>query len=394
MDRVTGIYDKVMSNPKINKANKKLLSNFVVFLQGQSKALRTQERYIYTYSKLMQLIDPKIDLLKATKEDIIVIISKLEGMKNLNDETKSKVKVTLKVMFKHFIGEDEYYPKPVAWIKTTPKHRNKLVAEDLLTSIEIASMIKNTKNMRDQAIIALCSECPLRSHELLALKRKHVNLTANPPYISIPEETKTGARRIPFIKSTPYMSRYLDSIGDLEPNDPLFLHEVTIKNGKEKLPLTYAALRMMLKKVAKRAKIKKRIYPYLLRHGTITKYANVLSNAQLETIAGWRHGTTQMHDTYEHLSNTDIDNAILQANGLKTTENDDVKAVQCPRCQFANSGSFGNFCQRCGSPLSLEVALNIQKLEKLAIKSAAKPEVTDEMVEAYIKEKYLKKKGK
>ena len=67
------------------------------------------------------------------------------------------------------------------------------------------------------------------------------------------------------------------------PNEPVL--------GERHLPMTYNALRMVLKKVAKRGGLKKEVYPYLFSHSIITRYSRKLSSAMLEQLAGWRHGS-------------------------------------------------------------------------------------------------------
>lgn len=80
-----------------------------------------------------------------------------------------------------------------------------------------------------------------------------------------------------------------------KPDDPLFWYNYGNPNepvlGERHLPMTYNALRMVLKKVAKRGGLKKEVYPYLFSHSIITRYSRKLSSAMLEQLAGWRHGS-------------------------------------------------------------------------------------------------------
>ena len=228
-------------------------------------------------------------------------------------------------------------------------------------------------------------DAPLRPHELLSLKRKHLNLENYPPYIQVPEDTKTGTRRVPIISSVPYLTNYLDTVKRMTPEDPLFLHEVW---NEGKLPLTYDALRMMMKKAATRAGITKRVYPYLTRHSVITRNANKLTRSQQERISGWRPGS-DMPAVYEHLSDSDIDDAILKANGMEPK--DDAKSgpevQKCPRCELINS-PYQKYCGRCGSALDIKTSLEAQKQEptmKEAVAEALKdPKAIEEIVHAYL----------
>jgi integrase/recombinase XerD len=311
-------------------------------------------------------------------------------------ETRVKVKITLKFMFKHYKGEDLYYPKEIAWIKTTVKRESKLAPSDLLTDEEIERMIGNAQNARDAAIIALLADAPLRTHELVLLQRKHLVLEDRQPYLVIPEDTKTGTRRIPLINCIPYLVQYLNVFKQMEANDPLFMHELW---NKERRPMRYDALRMMLKKVGKRAGIKKRIYPYLFRHGVITRYANELSNAQLEKVAGWIHGTN-MHMTYEHLSDLDLSKAVARANGIKISEEEEAikpKIKICGRCKYTNAKD-SMYCARCGGALSIEIAVQEEKDKDLLDQAMARylsdPKHIEEAVHKVLMEDYRRGKRK
>ena len=368
-----------------NLENKKLVKDFVQFLRAQDKKPRTVMRYVYTFTKVLPEIPENRPLLKCSKEDIIQIVDKINAMP-LADVTKIKCKITLKVVFKHFIGEDEYYPQQVRWIKTTSKDTNQLLPSDLLTNAEIAKLLQATRNLRDRAIISLMADAPLRPHELLGLRTGSVILDAAQPYLIVAADSKTGQRHIPIFDSVAPLAAYIDSIKELRPSDPLFIDYEQLQQRGAIKPMTYDSLRMMLIKVNKRANIKKKINPYIFRHSVITRYANSLTNAQLEKVAGWRPGSS-MHSVYEHLSASDVDVALARAKGLQVPEMpNDIKARICQRCSFSNP-AYQAYCGRCGAPLDVATAIKEMDLEKIAVKSAIDPKVVAEIVDAIVEER-------
>ena len=378
---------------KTNPANKKLIQDFVRFLHAQNKKPRTIMRYAYTFTKILPEIPGNRPLLKCSKEDIIKIVDKINAMP-LSEVTKTKCKITLKVVFKHFVGEDEFYPKEVRWIKTSSKDTNQILPSDLLTNDDIAKLLQSTRNLRDRAIIALMADAPLRPHELLGLKVGSIILDGAQPYLIVGADTKTGQRHIPLFDSVAALSSYIESVKRLKVSDPLFIDYEQLQQKGKIEPMNYDSLRMMLIKVSKRANIKKRINPYVFRHSVVTRYSNSLTNAQLEKIAGWRPGSG-MHAVYQHLSTSDLDIALAKAKGLPTPETQtDIKARTCQRCGFSNP-AYQKYCGRCGAPLDVATALSEMKLEKGAIAGAVDPEylagLVDAIVEAKIKER---KKGK
>ncbi len=375
-----------------NLENKKLIKNFIQFLRAQSRKPRTIMRYVYTFTKILPEIPGNKPLLKCSKEDMIKVVNKINGMP-LAEVTKVKCKITLKVIFKHFVGEDEFYPKEVRWIKTTNKDTNQILPSDLLTNNDIAKLLQSTRNLRDRAIIALMTDAPLRPHELLGLKVGSVILDATQPYLIIGADTKTGQRHIPLFDSVAPLSSYIESIKNLKVSDPLFIDYEQLRLQDKIKPMNYDSLRMMLVKLNKRAQIRKRLNPYIFRHSVITRYANALTNAQLERVAGWRPGS-RMHAVYEHLSTSDLDVALAKAKGLEVAETqNDIKAKLCPRCGFSNP-SYQKYCGKCGSPLDVKTALEELKLEKSAVASAVDPKYLVGLVDALVKERLKEKEKK
>lgn len=387
------LLSKIDESAQILPVNKQMIREFIIYLQARGSRPATVWRHVYSFEKIANVFDRSVDIRKATKKDVLDAVARLEQL-NVNPETKAKTKISLKFMFKHFNGEDLFYPREVAWVKTSVKRQSKLMPEDLLTAEEIDKLIENTMNLRDAAIIALLSDAPLRTHELILLQRKHLVLDDRQPCIVVPENTKTGTRRIPLINSVPQLVQYLNFFKNrLRPEDPLFMHELW---NQERRPLSYGALRTMLKKVAKRAGISKRIYPYLFRHSIITKYANKLSNAQLEKIAGWIHGTN-MHMTYEHLSDTDLSAAVARANGIRVANEQSENKPRikvCGRCKYTNARD-SMYCARCGGALGVEVALQEERdranIDQAMAKYLSDPKRFEELSRKVLMEDYRRK---
>ena len=288
---IASMLAKIEGSPT-NPKNKKLIMDFLQFLRAQNKKPRTVMRYVYTFTKILPEIPGNKELLKCSKEDIITIVDRINAMP-LAEITKTKCKITLKVVFKHFKGEDEFYPKEIRWIKTTMKDTNQILPSDLLTNDDISKLMQACRNLRDKAIISLMIDAPLRPHELLGLKVGSVVLDAAQPYIIVGADTKTGGRHIPIFDSVAAIASYIESVNGLKVNDPLFIDYELVRQNKIK-PMNYDSLRMMLIKLNKRAGLKKRLNPYVFRHSVVTRYSNSLSNAQLEKISGWRPGSS-MH---------------------------------------------------------------------------------------------------
>ncbi len=79
----------------------------------------------------------------------------------------------------------------------------------------------------------------------------------------------------------------------------------------------------MLRRVRKRAGIKRRIWLYLFRRSRRTEEAKLgkghLPEAVQRKLVGWMPGS-RMPGIYHHLAGGDVENAILKARGLEPEE--------------------------------------------------------------------------
>jgi len=118
---------------------------------------------------------------------------------------------------------------------------------------------------------------------------------------------KTGQRRNRIIKSIPLLKEWLNTVPAEDPKRYLWISN----NGDR---LGYPTVRKNLKKLQKKLKFNKRLYPHLFRHSRSTELAKHLTEQQLKAYLGWT-ADSRMASTYVHLSGKDVDNAILQLNG-------------------------------------------------------------------------------
>jgi integrase/recombinase XerD len=76
-----------------------------------------------------------------------------------------------------------------------------------------------------------------------------------------------------------------------------------------------------------------------------------------------------MPKVYVHLSGRDVDCALLKMHGIQTVGNQENVAkltrTICARCNLGNSPS-DRFCGRCGLPLSIDAAVEMEKQRREA----------------------------
>ncbi len=174
-----------------------------------------------------------------------------------------------------------------------PRRPLELPTKEILTEGEIARILAETSNNREKALLAILVYCGVRNKELCNLKVKNVDFENN--IIKVLGGKFKKDRIAPLSKEC--FRIILDYLKDYKRDEKNYLFTTLARNEQ----YNGWALRKMVKKVAKRAKIKKRVYPHLFRHSLIThlleRGANVIAVQQL---AGHANLKTTMH--YTHFS--------------------------------------------------------------------------------------------
>ena len=382
--RVTRIIGAIETNRKIPASNKELVRKYVAFMEARGLNPRTVNKNLYCIAVYLRALG-QTDVLTASRDDIEKAMAQIEHTK-YSAFTKQHIKISIKSVYKHFLGEDLYYPKQIAWIKSGMAGRTKkLLPEDILSEDEIIKMLNATASIRNKAIIALLFDSGMRMGELMQMKIKDVDLVNQPAHVVV--DGKTGMRKIPIMFSVPYLAQLLNSKTDKKPNSYLWMAEGSW--AAHDIRSDYSGIRSMLKNTGKKAGITKRIYPHLFRHSRASYYANRLTEQQLKAFFGWS-GDSRMASTYVHLSGRDIDNAILQANGQKPVDNmtePKLKTKTCSKCRFDNTLD-STYCNRCGAPLDIRTAMNAQeaedRLKSMSAEMMKDPKIVEDIVHAYL----------
>ena len=306
---------------------------------------------------------------------------------------KAAIKTFYRWLFE--IGSTDTPPEAVRWIRREG-HKDSNPSEsfkkDILSVKEAIDMINCARNPRDKAMVAILWETGLRASELLHVKKSHLNWHDN--YVEFEASGKTGKRDVILVQSKPHLEIWLHEL-ELRKNrlpeeikDELWVSFNAKGFGTKYLgnkTMSRDNLNNMLKIVAKRAGITKRIWTHGMRHSAATKdSSNGWNEARMRIKFGWSKNSP-MPSVYTHLANSDIKEAILEENGIieykdkkeKSLLNDAVKCMFCFTVNLQES----DYCSKCGKPLKAE---QFKVMEK-------KAEVTDVLQEMIKQE--LEKKG-
>lgn len=398
MDRAVGKVERSLEGinniPGISSKNKALAAQYASRLRSLGRKENTRVKHMYYLKRVLE-IKPKIDFERATREDIEELLDKFDAInaakfdkhnapEKEHNSIKYDFKKILKFFYKQMFGEGFYYPKVVGWLKLGKASDQKIMPADILSEAEILRMIGKATSSRDKALIALGFDSGIRSGEVVNMRKRDVDLSSATGHITV--DGKTGQRTIPVFFAAPYLAQYLNDVKDLEPEDYLW-H--TLAQSHIKARLKASGVNKMVKDLAKAAGIKKRVWWHLLRHSRASFYAPKLTEQSLKAYFGWT-ASSKMAATYVHLSGRDIDNAVLQANGLKVEEANEkplLSSKECPKCKYTNGVDL-SYCGRCGSALDIATAMEIQNrgsAVKDAVAEALKdPKAIEEIVHAYL----------
>lgn len=338
-----------------SQKNKDSIFSFVHVLYAEGLSEARILKYLSNLNVLAKWFGKDFD--EVTKSDMYRVVAEIERS-DRKAWTKQGYKVTIKRFFR-WLHNSETDPEITRWIKTNIKQCDQILPEELLTEDEVKKMIDVCDHPRNRAMVAMWYDAGGRVGEMGGVKIKHFVPDTYGAVLMV--KGKTGMRRIRLVFSAPYVSKWLDTHPEKDnPDAPLWVNYGRYKGQAMK----YGGIRMVIKRAAKNAGIKKRVYNHLFRHSRITEYATFMTQAQLEKNMGWVHGT-QQSGTYIHLAGSQVDNTILEHYGIK--EKSEVPSTmtpkKCPRCSTTN-GPTAKYCSSCRMALTSEAAYEIEDDEQ------------------------------
>ncbi len=348
-DKAYGRYiEKILTDPRISQVNLDILKKYDS--DGKLQQLSTGTRFVrLRIMKQLALFVTK-DFKDMKKEDIEGFFSSLG---DIQPKTWSTNGAYVKYFFKWFNNSDEY-PHNVKWIKTSIKQKNHKLPSDLLTKDEIKSMAEATDNLMEKALIMVLYESACRIGELLNLRIK--DLSSDQYGCIIMVDGKTGMRRIRLIESSPDLLLWFNNHPQKQDRVSLLFIHVVDNNKQYGKGLNRQSANYLLKKIARRAGIKKHVHPHLFRHSRLTELAKDFTESELKKYAGWT-GSSSMAGIYVHLTDGDIEKKMLRNNGFSTKADDinkdTLKPKECSRCGELNPNT-ARFCYVCGMALDMK----------------------------------------
>jgi len=323
------------------------------------------DRYLQVIKLFGELVSK--DFRDLVKDDFVSLIAKIES-RHYSNWTKYTYKSMLR-KFVSWVHDSKEAPDCISWVKLNSCSSRRL-PEELLTQDEVKLLIESAVNIRDKALISSLYESGCRISEIGNLRIKNLSFDKYGARFIV--NGKTGQRRVRVIASVHYLAEWLNNHPRRdEPESPLW---VSLRPNKGMM-LNYAMLCSIIKRIAVRAGIKKKVNPHSFRHARATHLCNYLTEAQMKEYFGWVQGS-KMASVYIHLSGRDVDKALLKINGIKPDDegdSDSMSIINCPRCEFSNSPT-NKYCGKCGMLLSIKAGMQLENEER------SKDELLNELI--------------
>jgi len=251
-----------------------------------NNALATRTNYLRGVRHLM--MDQGKLPEECTVNEIKAFLVKIRNEAQLSSSSLNLRVCGLKYYFRHVV-------KRLDLVVSIPNPRISKIETEILDQAELQRLFDACRDMRQLLIVQLLFDTGLRSRELLRLQFKDFDKH---------NRTITVRGKGEKIRVVPYgeqlrltLKGYVKMLG-------YFPKENIIESYKEKgNPLSARGLQHIVKEIAKRSGIKKRIHCHVLRHSYAVHFLNNGGHlTQLQNFLGHSHVSTTLHYLkYAHL---------------------------------------------------------------------------------------------
>lgn len=337
----------LLDRSTIDPKDKELIRSFATHLEAQNVGKGRLAKYIFTLKVVADHLGCGFE--DATRGDIERFMVWLNGV-GYSPHTVTDYTFFVKRFYKFVrhgnVDRDTPYPEEVRWMRKNFK-LNQTTKPQFFSADEVKAMIQASAVTRDRAMLAVGFEAGLRASELLGMDVSSVTFDERGARARI--KGKTGERIVRLVSSVPLLAAYMEThpLKD-DPDSPLWL---TNARNRRNTRLGWLSWDRVLKSLAEKAGIKKRVHNHMLRHGSATSNARFLTDAEMRVMYGWTMNS-KMPSVYIHLNGGDLDDKLTKIHSGQplVPAKPEFSLMVCPRCSEQNAPGV-RYCNRCGTPL-------------------------------------------
>lgn len=245
---------------------------------------KTRDSYIYYNTKFLEFINKEPSDVRV--EDIKRFIA--FKLQTSNKTTANFIISSLNFFYNEILGNNFNLQRP----------RRERKIPEILTLSEVKQMLDVTSNLKHRLFIELLYGCGLRKEEARKLKVKDINFEEELIKIDLGKNDKDRFVNIPRVTS--------DRLGEFISENKVEGYLFFTSRDKERAISTKTA-EMIVKNAAKKAEIKKRVYPHLLRHSFATHLLEAGTDLRvIQKLLG--HSDIKTTQIYTQISQASIKN--------------------------------------------------------------------------------------
>lgn len=270
----------------ITPIQKEIAEKYLATLERKrysESTIKTYFQYFVEFTKYFF----SYDINEITPQEINDYILELIETRNISTSQQNQRINAIKFYFEKVLGKEKLY------FEIERPRREKLLP-DVLSKTEISLILKATQNIKHKSLIALIYSCGLRRSEAINMKIKDID---------------SGRMLIKIRGAKGKKDRYVQlAEGTLQLLRRYYKKEkpsIWIFEGQNGEKYSATSITNVLKNTARKAGIKKRVYPHILRHSFATHHLE--QGTDLRYIQEWMgHESSKTTEIYTHVSNTDF----------------------------------------------------------------------------------------
>jgi len=248
-------------------------------LEIRNFSKKTVDGYIYSVERFLEY-SKNMGLNENSVKNYVQ-----KELKNKEPSSVRRDLFAIKFFFERVLNQKLNVPNP---------KKNQTLPE-ILTIEEIRKMIEVTQNIKHKLIIKLLYGCGLRVSEIVNLKKQDLNFEEGLIHLKLAKGKKDR-----FVKIPESLKEELENYSALNVSEILFLSS---RGGK----LTKDTIQKIVQNASKKAQIKKRVYPHLLRHSFATHLLEQGTDLRMiQKLLG--HSDIKTTQIYTHISQANIKN--------------------------------------------------------------------------------------
>ncbi|MCW0485001.1 site-specific tyrosine recombinase/integron integrase [Gaoshiqia sediminis] len=264
-----------------------LIPGYLELLKQKRRSSNTIKTYTHYFREFQAHFD-KRDLAGIQAEEINRYILDLIERRHISSSQQNQRINAIKFYYEQVLNREKQ-----SYHIVRPRGERKL--PDVLSKQEIEFMIKTTQNSKHKCLIALIYSCGLRRSEAINLKLGDVD--SKRMQVKIRDGKGRKDRYVLLAKNVLTLLRAYYK--EQKPSTWLF-------EGEKKEQYSEMSIYHVIKNAAKKAGIKKRVYPHILRHSYATH--NLEQGIDIRFIQEWMgHESIKTTQRYTHISKNNFD---------------------------------------------------------------------------------------